>query len=152
MPEHAPRKHSPGRTPLPDRRPGETRKLTWAGQSVFVTIGYGADHMTPLEIFYDSGYRSGSDMEALVSDLCIALSVMLQHEGVTAASLARSMSRAFDLRTGAEKPASILGLLLEEIERPPAWSADLANRMREEKAQVSDPDPDHQDGEAPRDV
>ncbi|WP_419738559.1 hypothetical protein [Ruegeria sp.] len=118
------------RIPLPDRRPGETRKLTWAGKTIFVTIGYGADHMTPLEIFYDSGYRSGSDMEALVSDLCIALSVMLQHEGVTAASLARSMSRAFDLRTGAEKPASILGLLLDELIRPPAWSAELANRLR----------------------
>ena len=83
------------------------------------------------EIFYDGGYRSGSNMEALVSDLCIALSVMLQHEGVTAASLAKSMSTAFELHTGAEKPASILGLLLHELERTPSWSADLANALRE---------------------
>ena len=138
------------RTPLPPRRPSETRKLNWAGKTVFVTIGYDdylrappvrapnapperlpEDRLSPREIFYDGGYRSGSDMEALVSDLCIALSVMLQHEGVSAASLARSMSTAFELRTGKEKPASILGLLLHEIERPPAWSADLANRLRE---------------------
>ena len=118
------------RTPLPPRRPGETRKLAWKGASVFVTIGYRVDHLTPCEIFYDGGYRSGSDMEALVSDLCIALSVMLQHEGVTAASLAKSMSTAFEVHSGTEKPASILGLLLYELERPPAWSADLANALR----------------------
>ena len=118
------------RIPLPPRRPSETRKLHWAGHSVFVTIGYDEDHTRACEIFYDSGYKSGSDMEALITDLCIALSVMLQHEGVTAGSLARSMSTAFDLHTGKEKPASILGLLLRELERPPAWSADLANARR----------------------
>ena len=118
------------RTPLPPRRPSETRKLTWAGHSVFVTIGYDETHTHAREIFHDGGYRSGSDMEALVSDLCIALSVMLQHEGVTAAGLARSMSTAFELRTGEEKPASILGLLLQELERPPGWSAELANARR----------------------
>ena len=69
-------------------------------------------------------------MEVLVSDLCIALSVMLQQDGVTAASLAKSMSTAFDIRTGAEQPGSILGLLLHELERPPAWSAELAHAHR----------------------
>ena len=120
------------RTPLPPRRPSETRKLQWAGKTIYVTIGYDAGHTRAREIFYDGGYRSGSDMEALVSDLCIALSVMLQHEDVTAASLARSMSTAFELHTGKAQPASILGLLLYELERPPAWSAELANRLREE--------------------
>lgn len=124
-----------GRIPLPPRRPSETRKLTWKGQSVFVTIGYRADHLTPCEIFYDSGYRSGADMEVLVSDLCIALSVMLQQDGVTAAALKKSMSSAFDMRSGAQTPGSILGLLLEEIARPPAWSghvsADPARATRE---------------------
>ena len=142
------------RKPLPPRRPSETRKLTWAGNTVYVTIGYddylGAspvrasnaplerlpkDQLSPREIFYDGGYKSGSDMEALVSDLCIALSVMLQHEGVTAGGLAKSMSTAFELRTGREEPASILGLLLYELERPPAWSADLANRLRENEGE-----------------
>ena len=58
-------------------------------------------------------------MEALVSDLCIALSVMLQHEGVTAATLRKSMGEAFDQLTGETVPASVLGLLLEELCRPP---------------------------------
>ncbi|WP_170566227.1 hypothetical protein [Ruegeria atlantica] len=127
------------RTVLPPRRPAETRKLSWAGQTVYVTVGYDADHLRPREIFYNGGYRSGSDMEALVSDLCIALSVMLQHDGVTAASLARSMSTAVDLRTGTPKPAAILGLLLAELERPPAWSAELANRLRDAEQDVDGP-------------
>ena len=67
---------------LPSRRHSETRRLAWAGQTIHVTVGYD-DNLEPKEVFYSGGYRSGSDMEALVSDLCIALSVMLQHEGVT---------------------------------------------------------------------
>ena len=119
------------RRPPAPRRPSESRRLEWKGVRVFVTIGYRADFITPCEIFYDSGYRSGSDMEVLVSDLCIALSVMLQQEGVTAESLSKSMSTAFDARTGTETPGSVLGLLLAEIARPPAWSADLANARKD---------------------
>ena len=112
------------------RRPNETRKLAWKGQTVFVTIGYRDDHVTPCEIFYASGYRAGSDMEVLVGDLCIALSVMLQQQAMTIGILRKSMSEAFDMQTGKREPASILGLLLEELGRPPEWSADLANGMR----------------------
>ena len=111
---------------LPHRRRSENRRLVWAGQTIFLTVGYGSDGTEPKEIFYSAGYRSGSDMAALVSDLCIALSVMLQHEGVTVASLSRSMGQAFDLRTGDPMPASILGILLEELSRPPAWADAMA--------------------------
>ena len=104
---------------LPARRPSETRRLARAGQTIHVTVGYEADSLEPREIFYSGGYRSGSDMEALVSDLCIALSVMLQHEGVTVAALRKSMGESFDVRTGDPMPASILGLLMEELARPP---------------------------------
>lgn len=104
---------------LPPRRPSETRRLHWAGRTIFVTIGYDPSSGAPREIFYNGGYRSGSDMEALVSDLCIALSVMLQHEGVTASTLGKSMGEAFDTLTGEPVPASILGLLLDELSRPP---------------------------------
>ena len=100
-------------------RPSETRRLAWAGQTIHVMVGYEADSLKPREIFYSGGYRSGSDMEALVSDLCIALSVMLQHEGVTVAALRKSMGETFDVRTGDPMPASILGLLMEELARPP---------------------------------
>ena len=64
-------------------------------------------------------------MAALVADLCIALSVILQHRGVTAAALCRSMGETFELRTGRPEPASILGLLLGELSRPPDWAGRL---------------------------
>lgn len=119
---------------LPNRRFSETRKLAWSGRTIFVTVGYGRDGLEPREIFYSAGYSSGSDMEALVSDLCIALSVMLQHEGVTAATLGRSMGETFDLRTGDPMPASILGLLLDELSRPPEWAEAMASAEGEEGA------------------
>ena len=107
---------------LPERRRSENRKLVRGGQTIYLTVGYGPDGLEPKEVFYADGYRSGSDMEALVSDLCIALSVFLQHEGVTVASLRKSMGQTFDLRTGDPMPASILGLILEELSRPPVWA------------------------------
>ena len=107
---------------LPERRLSENRKLVRGGQTIYLTVGYGPDGLEPKEVFYADGYRSGSDMEALVSDLCIALSVVLQHEGVTVASLRKSMGRTFDVRTGDPMPASILGLILEELSRPPQWA------------------------------
>ena len=36
--------------------------------AIHVTVGYDTDSLEPKEIFYSGGYRSGSDMEALVSD------------------------------------------------------------------------------------
>ena len=111
---------------LPTRRPSETRRLEWAGRRIHVTIGYDPVSREPREIFYNGGYRSGSDMEALVSDLCIALSVMLQHEGIAAATLAKSMGEAFDLVTGDPHPASVLGVLLKELSRPPGFTGLLA--------------------------
>ena len=114
------------RAHLPSRRPSETRRLAWAGRTIFVTVGYDPDGGAPKEIFYAGGYRGGSDMEILVSDLCIALSVMLQHEGVTAETLERSMSETFDLVTGDPVPASVLGVLLRELSRPPGFAGLLA--------------------------
>ena len=119
---------------LPDRRFSETRKLTWRERTIYVNVGYDPDGLEPREVFYADGYRSGADMEALVSDLCIALSVMLQQEGVTAASLSKSMGETFDVRTGNPMPASILGLLLEELSRPPVWADALAQAEATEVA------------------
>lgn len=113
---------------LPNRRFSENRKLVWAGRTIYLTVGYGPDGLEPWEVFYADGYQSGSDMEALVSDLCIMLSVVLQIDGVTAAALRKSMGQTFDVRTGDPMPASILGLLLEELSRPPEWADDMARR------------------------
>ena len=113
------------RAPLPSRRPSITRKLHWppegdarSSQSIYVTIGYDPKTAQPREIFYDSGYKSGSDMETLVSDLCIAISVFLQHEHITPDVLSKSMSQSFSFMTGKAAPASILGMLLDELRRP----------------------------------
>ena len=114
-----------GRRRLPNRRISETRKLHWRERTIYVNVGYDRDGLEPREVFYADGYRSGADMEALVSDLCIAISVMLQQDGVTAATLRKSMGVAFDQRTGDPMPASILGLLLEELSRPPEWASDM---------------------------
>lgn len=119
-------KSSRRRAHLPPRRPSETRRLQWAGRTIFVTVGYDPVDGAPKEIFYAGGYRGGSDMEVLVSDLCIALSVMLQHEGLTAATLGKSMSETFDLLTGESAPASVLGVLLDELSRPPGFAGLLA--------------------------
>lgn len=121
---------------LPNRRFSETRKLTWRERTIYVNVGYDPDGLEPREVFYADGYRSGADMEALVSDLCIAISVMLQQEGVTAATLRKSMGVAFDQRTGNPMPASILGLLLEELSRPPVWADALAQAAATQAASV----------------
>ena len=115
-----------GRRRLPNRRFCETRKLIWRDRTIYVNVGYGPDGLEPREVFYADGYRSGADMEALVSDLCIMLSVVLQHDGVTAATLRKSMGETFDLVTKDPMPASILGVLLEELSRPPVWASALA--------------------------
>ena len=60
------------------------------------------------------------------TDLCIAISVMLQHEGVTVATLGKSMSETFDILTGESAPASVLGVLLGELSHPPGFAGLLA--------------------------
>ena len=109
------------RQPPPDRRPCETRKLQWQGQSVFITVGYREDFRTPCEIFYDAGYKSGSDMEAMISDICIMLSIWLQVPNTSPDELQKSLSENITHATGECGPGSIFGLLLHEIFDPPTW-------------------------------
>lgn len=117
----------------PNRRRSESRKIRWCPPSrpdapetkLFITIGYAEDGLRPIEIFYDSGYRSGSDLETLVSDICIVLSVFLQHEDVQIDALTRSLARETDIRTGRVGFDSLIGVLLEELKRPPQWAAAL---------------------------
>lgn len=117
-----------GRTPrtrLPDRRLSETRRIEHVradgGRArVFITIGYDpADPLRPREVFYDEGYRSGSDLEYLVQDLCVIVSLLLQH-GTPPEDIARSLSR----REGAEGEAhgSLAGTIVAELGVPPGWA------------------------------
>ena len=120
----------------PARRRSETRRIVWqapnamgAETRIFVTIGYADDGIRPerghrpVEIFYNEGYRSGSDLEMLVSDICILLSIMMQHEDVEIGTFTKSLAREQDLRTGDMRFASLIGVLLDELQRPPEWAA-----------------------------
>ena len=119
---------------LPSRRRSEARKITWhpphnvdaPETKLYVTIGYAEDGLRPVEIFYDGGYRSGSDLETLVSDLCITLSVLIQHDGVQIESFAHSLSKELDLRSGAQEFGSLIGVLINQLLIPPQWAAAVA--------------------------
>jgi hypothetical protein len=118
---------------LPNRRRSESRKVTWqspinqsaAEQTIYISIGYLADGLTASEIFYDSGYRTGSDLETLASDVCICLSIFLQHDGVCMESFSKSLAREVNLRTGKEDAASLVGVFIAELLKPPAWAAQV---------------------------
>ena len=92
---------------LPDRRPAETADLHFGGQAFAVTIGFYPDGR-PGEVFAD-GVRSGSDLEALLDDACVTLSLLLQH-GVEPARIAGSMGRLGDRR-----PASAIGAVADHL-------------------------------------
>jgi hypothetical protein len=127
------------RRPLPARRRSEARRIEWVSplnpdgwlQKLYVTIGYDeADALTPREIFYDAGYKSGSDMETLLRDLCIILSVLLQHDGVDLDIFMSSISREVNLRTDQVELGSIVGVLLQELNTPPQWAEELKKQAK----------------------
>ena len=104
---------------LPTRRRSESRKIIWQPPhnvdapetKLFVSIGYAEDGLRPVEIFYDGGYRSGSDLETLVSDLCIVISVLIQHRDIEVERFTQSLSFERDLRSDSEAFGSIVGAL-----------------------------------------
>ena len=118
------------RQKLAARRRSETRKIAWVSpanqngwpQTIYITIGFDADGITPREIFYDSGYKSGSDMEALISDVCILLSIIIQHDGVDMEAFSKLLSSETNERTKAEDMGSIVGVLIKELKKPPEWA------------------------------
>jgi len=96
--------------------------------TIHVTISYGPDLRRPIEIFYAGGYRAGSDLETMVCDMCIVLSHMLQHDDMPDPyRILRTIAREEDPVTGDMRPASLVGLLLEELRRPPHWLATVGS-------------------------
>ena len=93
---------------LPDRRPNETTTLLFGGLRFAVTIGFHPDGR-PGEVFA-SGAKPGCDLDYLLDDACVALSLLLQH-GVEPAALAGSMGRAGDGAT----PSSLIGALADHL-------------------------------------
>jgi len=102
---------------LANRRPNETTTLVFGGMSFAVTIGFFPDGR-PGEVFA-SGAKPGCDLDYLLDDACVALSLLLQH-GVEPAALAKSMGRAGDGVT----PASLIGALADRLAEPEAAHAD----------------------------
>ena len=95
------------RTRLPNRRPNETVELMFNDTSYAVTIGYYANTGCIGEVF-THGAKVGSNMDAILDDACVALSMLLQH-GTEPGSLASSMGR----HGGGQAPASIIGALAD---------------------------------------
>ena len=114
--------NKPARKVLPDRRLAETRRVeTPQGHTAFVTIGYDpASPIKPREVFYSGGFRSGSDLEYHLHDLCVLISLLLQH-GVAASFLSRSIARKTSA-LGGEEYASLAGWLVDAVSVPPSWT------------------------------
>ncbi len=105
---------------LPDRRPNQTRELTWAGSDdqpteFSVTVGFYMDGR-PAEVFCN-GAKVGSTMQALLQDACVVMSIALQY-GVVPAELAHSMGRT-PLSETESVPASIIGAIAEVLAQGP---------------------------------
>ncbi len=100
-----------GRHNLPSRRLTETRKVkTGNGQKIFLSVGYDPnDQSRPREVFYSAGFRSGSELEFQVQDLCVMISLLLQH-GHMPADIAKSLARR-EMPDGQIQYASIAGVL-----------------------------------------
>ena len=103
------------RTRLPDRRHAETVDMEHAGTRFTVTVGFYPDGR-PGEVF-THGMRTGSSLDALLVDACVAVSWLLQHD-VDPRELAASMGRQ-----GSTEPASIIGAVIDHIAQKAATPA-----------------------------
>lgn len=120
-----------GRKRLPDRRLSETRPVTHKadGHEVqfTVTIGYLLEQpLEPKEIFYDSGLKSGADLEWVARDAAVALSLLLQ-SGMGAAYIVDALSFR-ETAAGELVPGSVMATMARELCTPPQW----ANAIREQ--------------------
>ena len=91
---------------LPERRPNQTVDLIHGNMSFAITFGYDPDTGEPREVF-THGAKVGSNMDAILDDACVLLSLVLQH-GVKSSSLSKSMGYYGD----SNEPCSIIGRLV----------------------------------------
>ena len=114
----APRRHR-----LPHRRLTETRSIvhtTPDGRATPVSVSIGYDPASPArprEVVYDAGHRSGADLEFAVQDLCVVLSLLLQH-GVDPREIGRSLSVSYG-PDEAPHHGSLAGTIAAELTVPP---------------------------------
>jgi hypothetical protein len=100
---------------LPNRRSAVTEDIAVGDRVYSATIGF--DPLCrPKEIFL-AGAREGSDMQAVLDDTAIVVSLALQN-GIPAAALRVSMSRLPLPHSGAARaPASVIGAALDLLAR-----------------------------------
>ena len=99
---------------LPNRRPSVTISLDHDGREYEITLGYDPSEIAIKEIFC-TDKKSGSAMDFLIADQCVALSLLMQY-GIPISDLTRSLGRiAVDMDDPASltRPASIFGVLTE---------------------------------------
>ncbi|WP_299082933.1 hypothetical protein [uncultured Ruegeria sp.] len=110
------------RQPLPDRRLAETRRVeTPQGHTAFISVGYQpSSPLKPREVFYCEGFKSGSDLEYHMQDMCVLISLLLQFD-MTPSDIARSLSRR-KTEMGEVAYASLVGWVLEAVCQPPQWA------------------------------
>ena len=90
---------------LPQRRPNQTVELVHGSMSFSVTLGFDPATGEPREVF-THGVKVGSNMDSILDDACVLLSLVLQHN-ITASSLAGSMGYYND-----NEASSIIGRLV----------------------------------------
>jgi hypothetical protein len=95
------------RARLPDRRFAETVVIEHSGTRFMVTVGFYPDGR-PGEVF-THGARSGSSLDALLADVCVVVSCLIQH-GVEPRDIAIASSMG---RLGDAAPASIIGAVID---------------------------------------
>ncbi len=95
---------------LPDRRIQTIQVMRWQGTELQWAVGY--DRKGRAREVFVNGHKVGSDIEALVQDGCVLLSLLLQH-GADPKDIAESLGReGIDPNAPA---ASLFGLLTAEL-------------------------------------
>lgn len=90
---------------LPNRRLSKTFELMHRDLRHHVSIGYYSDTLKAGEVFA-RGPKAGSMMEAVLSDACTLMSLLLQY-GASPEEIARAMARNMG------PPATILGAIAD---------------------------------------
>lgn len=104
------------RIDLPFRRNVETVDVDYHGTTLTISVGRYATDGSPGEVWATTGL--GGDMQHVLDDACVAISLMLQH-GIAPRVIAKSLGRvpahvivdgAMVLRDG---PASVFGVVVD---------------------------------------
>jgi hypothetical protein len=100
------------RNQLPNRRTSMNIKFDFKGQTFFITCGID-NELNVMEVFGNSSKLS-SDMDFLVADACIIISLGLQN-GITLDEMSKSLKKLDNVHSGKEEPASLIGLIVRNL-------------------------------------